>query len=93
MANWPDIVIKNKKEKTCIQTDVAIPADRNVTQKAAENKLQYNGLCTQIQQMYDQTGNDRSHRNSNIMFTETFVSRNGKLFNIFSIRKVLQSET
>jgi uncharacterized protein YcsI (UPF0317 family) len=30
-ANKPDIVIKNKKEKTCILIDVAIPGDRNVT--------------------------------------------------------------
>ena len=32
-ANRPDIIIKNKKEKTCALTDVAIPADRNVVQK------------------------------------------------------------
>jgi hypothetical protein len=35
-ANGPDTIIKNKKEKTCILTDVAIPADRNATQKEAE---------------------------------------------------------
>jgi len=29
-ANRPDIIIKNKKEKTCTQIDVAIPVDRNV---------------------------------------------------------------
>jgi hypothetical protein len=38
-SNRPDITIKNKKYKTCIQTDVAIPADRNVMQNEAENKL------------------------------------------------------
>jgi hypothetical protein len=27
-ANRPDIIIKNKKEKTCTLTDVAIPADK-----------------------------------------------------------------
>jgi hypothetical protein len=32
-ANRPDIIIKNKKEKTCKLIDVAIPADRNVAQK------------------------------------------------------------
>jgi hypothetical protein len=36
MANRPDIIIKNKKEKTCILIDVAIPVHRNVSQKAAE---------------------------------------------------------
>jgi hypothetical protein len=35
-ANKPGITIKNKKEKTCVLTDVAIPADRNITQNEAE---------------------------------------------------------
>ena len=35
-ANRPDIIIKNKKEKTCTLIDVAIPADRNVVQKEVE---------------------------------------------------------
>jgi hypothetical protein len=34
--NRPDIIIKNKKEKTCTLIDVAIPADRNIMQKKAE---------------------------------------------------------
>ena len=38
-ANRPDIIIINKKEKTCTLIDVAIPADRNVVQKEAEKKL------------------------------------------------------
>ena len=33
------MIIKHEKEKTCILIDVAIPADRNVTQKEAEKKL------------------------------------------------------
>ena len=32
-ANRPDIIIKNKKEKTCTLIDVAIPEDRSVVQK------------------------------------------------------------
>jgi len=32
--NMPDIIINNKKEKTCIH--VAIPVNRNVMQKEAE---------------------------------------------------------
>ena len=38
-ANRPDIIIKNKKEKTCTLIDVAIPADGNVVQKEAEKYL------------------------------------------------------
>ena len=45
IANRPDIIIKNKKEKTCTLIDVAIPADRNVVQKEAEKKLKYKSLC------------------------------------------------
>jgi hypothetical protein len=50
-ANRPDIIIKNKKEKKCTLTDLAIPADRNVVQREAEKKLKYNSLCIEIQRM------------------------------------------
>jgi hypothetical protein len=40
LANRPDI-IKNKKDKTCLLIDVAIPSDKNVIQKEAEKKLKY----------------------------------------------------
>jgi hypothetical protein len=38
LANRPDIMIKNKKDKTCLLIDVAIPSDKNVIQKEAEKK-------------------------------------------------------
>jgi len=46
--NGPDIIIENKKEKTCILIDVAVPADRNVMQKETERKLKYKSLCIEI---------------------------------------------
>ena len=46
------MIIKNKKEKTCTLTDVAIPADRNVVQKETEKKLKYKSLCIEIQRMW-----------------------------------------
>ena len=52
-ANRQDIIIKNKKEKTCTLIDVAIPADRNVVQKEAEKKLEYKSLCIEIQRMWN----------------------------------------
>ena len=52
-ANRPDIIIKNKKKKTCTLMDVAIPADRNVVQKEAEKKLKYKSLCIEIQRMWN----------------------------------------
>jgi hypothetical protein len=41
LANRPDIIIKNKKVKTCLLIDVAIPSDKNIIQKEAEKKLKY----------------------------------------------------
>jgi len=52
-ANRPDIIIKNKKEKTCTLIDVAIPADRNAVQKEAEKELKYKSLCIEIQRMWN----------------------------------------
>jgi hypothetical protein len=48
-ANRPDIIIKNKKEKTCKLIDVALPADRNGVQKEEEKKLKYKSICIEIQ--------------------------------------------
>jgi hypothetical protein len=55
---------------------VAIPADRDVTQKEEEEeKTKYETLCTDTtnveHEMYDYTGNNRSHRNTNKRFKET----------------------
>jgi len=52
-ANRPDIIIKNKKEKTCTLIDVAIPADTNVVQKEAEKTLKYKSLCIEIKRMWN----------------------------------------
>jgi hypothetical protein len=52
-TNRPDIIIKNKKEKTCTLIDVAIPTDRNVVQNEVEKKLTYQslGISSEIQLM------------------------------------------
>jgi hypothetical protein len=52
-ANRRDIIIKNKKEKTCTLIDVAISADRNVVQKEEKKKLKYKSLCIEIQRMWN----------------------------------------
>jgi hypothetical protein len=53
LANRPDIIIKNKKDKTCLLIDVAIPSDKNVIQKEAEKKLKYKNLSIEIQRMWN----------------------------------------
>jgi len=47
--NRPDMIIKNKKEKT----DVTIPADRNIVQKEAGKRLKYKSSCTDTQRMWN----------------------------------------
>jgi hypothetical protein len=52
-TNRLDIIIKNKKEKTCTLVDVAIPADRNFVQKEPEKKLKYKSLRIEIKRMWN----------------------------------------
>ena len=40
-ANKPDIIIKDKQEKTCMLIDMAIPSDRNTSVKVAEKLSKY----------------------------------------------------
>jgi hypothetical protein len=72
------MLIKNKKEKTCILIDVAIPGDRNVVQKEAGKEVKYKSLCIEIHEMYEYTGNNWSQRNSNERYTENFGSHTRK---------------
>jgi hypothetical protein len=53
LANRPDIIIKNKKDKICLLINVAIPSDRNVVQKESENKLKHKNLSIEIQRMWN----------------------------------------
>jgi hypothetical protein len=53
LANRPDIIVKYKKDKTCLLIDVAIPSDKNVIQKEAEKKLKYTNLSIEIQKMWN----------------------------------------
>jgi hypothetical protein len=52
-ANRPDIITKNKKEKTCTPIDVAILADRYVMPKEAEKKLKYKSSGIEIQRVWN----------------------------------------
>jgi hypothetical protein len=51
--NRPDIRVKNQREKRCIPIDVAVPADRNVSQKEAQEKLKYKSLFIEIQGVWN----------------------------------------
>ena len=41
-ANRPDIVLKNKENKTCLVTDITIPLDTNTSVKTTEKLIKYN---------------------------------------------------
>jgi len=51
--NRTDVIIKNKKKKTCTQIDMALPGGRNIVQREAEKKLKYKSLCIEIQRMWN----------------------------------------
>jgi hypothetical protein len=42
LANRPDIIVKNKKDITCLLIEVAMPSGRNIIKKEVEKKLKYN---------------------------------------------------
>jgi len=61
-ANRPDIIIKNKKEKTCTLIDMAIPADRNVVQNEVKvQKFMYRDTTNVEPETYDYTSNNWGH--------------------------------
>jgi hypothetical protein len=51
--NKPDIIIRDNEKRTCMLIDVAIPGDRNVIKKEAENILKYKDLTIEIQRMWN----------------------------------------
>lgn len=53
LANWSDIIIKNKKDTVCLLICVAIPSDRNVVQRKPEYKSKYKKISKEIQGMWN----------------------------------------
>ena len=51
--NKPDIIIRDNEKRTCTLIDVAIPGDRNVIKKEAENILKHKDLTIEIQRMWN----------------------------------------
>jgi hypothetical protein len=52
-ANRPDIIIKNKEEKTCLMIDMTVPSERNVTIKELEKLSKYKDLEIEISRMWE----------------------------------------
>ena len=51
-ANRPDIVIKNKQEKSCLIIDMSIPTEKNTSVKVTEKLSKYKDLEIEIERMW-----------------------------------------
>jgi glycine cleavage system protein P-like pyridoxal-binding family len=102
LVNRPDIIIKNKKDKTWLLIDVAILSDKNIIQKEAEKKLKYKNVSKEIQIMWNIIiGATGIVSKSLQKYLETIpgqhsidsVQKTAILGTSYIIRKVLQAET
>ena len=53
-ANRPDIIIRDKKEKTCYLIDVSIPTDKNTSLKTFEKISKYKDLEIEIERSWQE---------------------------------------
>ena len=51
-ANRPDIVIKDKQEKSCLLIDMSIPTEKNTSVKVTEKLPKYKDLEIEIERMW-----------------------------------------
>ena len=51
-ANRPDIVLKNKKDKTCLLIDMTTPLDTNTLVKTTEKLTKYKDLEIEVERMW-----------------------------------------
>ena len=51
-ANRPDIVVKNRKENTCILIDISVPSENNTSLKVAEKISKYKDLEIEVNRMW-----------------------------------------
>jgi hypothetical protein len=52
IANWPDIVLHDKKENTCLLTDIAIPDGSYLNTKETEKLRKCKGLKINVSRMW-----------------------------------------
>ena len=51
-ANRPDIVLKNKKDITCLLIDMTVPLDANTSVKTTEKLNKYKDLEIKVERMW-----------------------------------------
>ena len=52
-ARWPDLIIINKKERTCRIVEFAVPADHRVKFKESEKKDKYFDLVRELDKLWN----------------------------------------
>ena len=52
LANRPDIILHDKKEKTCLLIDVVIPDDSNIKIRQTEKLSKYEDLEIKVSRMW-----------------------------------------
>ena len=52
-ANRPDIIVKDKRNRTCLLIDMTVPSDRNISIKAVEKLSKYKDLEMEIAKMWE----------------------------------------
>jgi hypothetical protein len=70
MANRPDMIISNKKQKGCVMIELSIQAGTNVTKR--KYKRHYNTRDYLEPEMYDYIRNNWSHRKGDKRVKEEF---------------------
>ena len=53
LANRPDVVIHDRKSKTCMLIDASVPDDKNIALKEAEKISKYKDLEIEINRMWN----------------------------------------
>ena len=65
-ANRPDIVLKNKKDRTCLLIDMTIPLNTNTSVKTTEKLNKYKDLEIEVERMWGQKYTNKIPGNINI---------------------------
>ena len=88
-ANRPDIVLKNKKDKTHLLIDMTIPLDTNTSVKTKEKLNKDKDLEIEVERMWEQNYSSKIPGNINIHELQkiTLLSTAHLLRRVLSIKK------
>ena len=65
-ARRPDIVLNNKKDKTCLLVDKTVPLDTNTSVKTTEKLNKYKDLEIEVERMWGQNYTTKIPGNINL---------------------------